>query len=161
MKTEKENRELKELFKSVRKVLVKKGLLKEEVLPEEKEKLCVPEKSKQRRQFPRLKLNRDFNKTIILRIKRPDKSENIKSFANNINLGGLCFETQREFRKNSKLNLRLFFYGDQIPMMKIQARIVWKKKIEITNRYGASFDLIEEKDREALNQYVEANIRKE
>ena len=76
-------------------------------------------------------------------------------------MGGLCFETQREFRKNSKLNLRLFFYGDQIPMMKIQARIVWKKKIEITNRYGASFDLIEEKDREALNQYVEANIRKE
>jgi len=144
LKKKKENQELKKLFKSVKDILAKKGLL-----------------NKERRGSLRLNLSRDFNRTIILRIEHTDKPERIKSFANNVSSGGLGLETKREFEEKDKMNLRLFFYGDQIPMMKIQARIIWKKKIETTNYYGACFDLIEEKDKQVLNHYIESNIRKE
>jgi len=158
LRKQKEDQELKELFKSVRKILVKKGLLKEETSSEQKEKPCISEEPKERRCSPRLNLTRDFNKTIIARINFPNKSENIKSFVNNINLGGISLETKKEMKENDKIKLKLFFYGNQIPMMKVQTRIIWKKNVETTNRYGASFDLIEEKDRKTLNQYIESNI---
>jgi len=165
LKKEKENQELKNLFKSVRKVLAKKGLLNQEKPPQEKvlskeesSTPLIPAKPRERRRFPRLNLARDFNRTIILRITQLEGNENIKSFANNISIGGICLETKREFRKNNKLNFRLFFYGDEIPMMKIQAHIIWKKKAETTNQYGASFDLIEEKDKITLSRYIESNI---
>lgn len=116
--------------------------------------------NKERRGSARLILSRDFNRTIILRIEHADKPERIKSFANNISSGGLGLETKREFKENDKVNLRLFFYGDQIPMMKIQGRIIWKKKVETTNYYGTSFDVIEEKDKQALNQYIESKVDK-
>ena len=168
MRSPEEERELKEYFKSVREILIKRGLLKkEDILSQKrgistkKEKLNNCKDFKKRRRFPRLNLTRDFNKTIILRINQPDKTENIKSFTNDIGYGGLCFDSQRELEKDNKLSLRLFFYGNQIPMMKIQARVIWKKRAETTKQYGASFDLVEEKDKEALNRYIEANIGKE
>ena len=160
LKKEKEDQELKELFKSVRKILVKKGLLKKETSPEQKEKPQISEEPKERRRSSRLSLTKDFNKSIILRMNQLNKSENIKAFADNISCGGLCLETKRQLKKNSKINLRLFFYGDHVPMIKIQARIIWKKEIETTNHYGASFNSIEEKDKESLNRYIESNIIK-
>lgn len=165
LRSPEEKHELRELFKRVKEILIKRGLLKkEDILSQKreistkKEKLNSRKDFKERRRFPRLNLTRDFNKTIILRINQPDKIENIKSFANNISSGGLCFDNQREFEKDNKINLRLFFYGDQIPMIKIQAYIVWKKKIETTNYYGIYFDLIDEKDKVLLNSYVESKI---
>ena len=158
MKKKNGKQELKELFKSVKEVLVKKGLLKEEVPAKQKEEPFIPQEPKEKRHFPRLNLTRDFNRTIILRITQPESDENIKSFANNISIGGICLETKREFRKNNKLNLRLFFYGDEIPMMKVQGRIIWKKALETINYYGVTFDLIEEKNKAILNQYVESKI---
>jgi len=161
LRSPEEERELKEFFKSVRGVLIKRGLLKEgdmlsqkQEIPTKKERSNSHKKFKERREFPRINLTRDFSRTVILRINQPDKSENIKSFAENISNGGLCFDSQREFEKDNKLNLRLFFYGDQIPMLKIQTYIVWKKKIETTNYYGIYFDLIDEKDKALLNNYI-------
>jgi len=162
LKKKKDDQELKELFKSVKEVLVRKGLLNGEVLAKQKQKeeSLIPREPKEKRRFSRLNLTRDFNRTIILKIEYPERSENIKSFANNISLGGVSLETKKELRESDKINLRLFFYGDRIPMMKIQAHVIWKKKVETTNQYGASFDLMEEKDKEVLNRYIEESIRK-
>jgi len=51
--------------------------------------------------------------------------------------------------------LRLFFYGGQVSSMKIQTRIVWKRKTELMNEYGVSFDLLEEKESLELKRYIE------
>ena len=162
MKKKNGKEELKELFKSVKEVLVKKGLVEGEVLAKQKQKeeAFIPQEPKERRRFPRLNLTRDFNRTVILKIEYPERSENIKSFANNISLGGIALETKKELRESDKINLRLFFYGNRIPMMKIQAHVIWRKKAETINYYGASFDLMEEKNRKILNDYIESNIAK-
>ncbi len=138
--------------------LIKKGLLKRELSPEEKERPWVPGKSQERRQFPRLGLSRDYSRTIILRIESQNRPESLKSFAKNISSDGLCFETKEEFQEKDPVNLRLFFYGDIVPIMKIQAYIKWKRETTPINYYGVSFDLLEEKDKLKLNNYIQSKI---
>jgi hypothetical protein len=157
---EKELQEVKDSFESLKEVLIKKGEVKELTMPEEKGKLWIPGRSPERRSFSRLDLTRDYNRTIILRIESEDKTKSIKSFANNIGLDGLCFETRSEFNENQILNLRLFFFGDKVPMMRIKARIIWKKVIPPVNHYGVSFISIEEKDKTELSRYIESKILK-
>lgn len=157
---EKELQEVKDSFESLKEVLIKKGEVRELTTLEEKGKLWIPGRSPERRSFPRLDLTRDYNQTIILRIETEDKSKSIKSFANNISLEGLCFETRSEFNENQILNLRLFFFGDKVPMMRIKARIIWKKVIPPVNHYGASFVSMEEKDKTNLSHYIESKILK-
>jgi len=156
----KEFQEVKDSFESLKEVLIKKGEVKELTTPEEKGKLWIRGKSVERRGFPRLDLSRDYNKTIILRIETEDKSKSIKSFANNIGLGGLCFETRSEFRDRERLNLRLFFFGDKVPMLRIKAVIIWVKTAQPVNIYGLSFVSLEEKDKAELNRYIESKILK-
>ena len=156
----KELQQIKGSFDSLKDVLIKKGEVKELTTPEEKGKLWIPGKSPERRHFPRLDLSKDYNRTIILRIESEDKTKSIKSFANNIGLDGLCFETRSEFNENQILNLRLFFFGDKVPMMRIKARIIWKKVIPPVNHYGVSFISIEEKGKTELNHYIESKILK-
>ncbi|MGB4520511.1 MAG: PilZ domain-containing protein, partial [Candidatus Omnitrophota bacterium] len=107
---------------------------------------------------PRLDLSKDYNRTIILRIESADKLKNIKSFANNIGLRGLCFETRRDFEEKETINLRLFFFGDKVPILKIKAEIIWKKTVLPVNYYGVSFVSMEEKDKANLSQYIESKI---
>lgn len=156
----KEFQQVKGSFDSLKDVLIRKGEVKELTTPEEKGKLWIPGKSPERRRFPRLDLSKDYNRTIILRIETEDKSKSIKSFANNISLEGLCFETRSEFNENQILNLRLFFFGDKVPMMRIKARVIWKKVMPPVNHYGVSFISIEEKDKTELNHYIESKILK-
>jgi len=40
---------------------------------------------------------------------------------------GLCFETRKEFQEKEIINLRLFFFGDRVPILKIKAKVIWKK----------------------------------
>lgn len=156
----KEFQQIKGSFDSLKEVLIKKGEVKELTTPEEKGKLWIPGKSPERRHFPRLDLSKDYNRTIILRIESEDKSKSIKSFANNISAEGLCFETRSDFREKEVINLRLFFFGDKVPMMRIQARIIWKKSEPPINRYSATFTHLEEKDKIELNRYIESKIVK-
>lgn len=156
----KEFQEAKESFESLKEVLIKKGEVKELTMPEEKGKLWIPRKSSERREFPRLDLSKDYTRTIIVRIESQDKSKSIKVFANSISLEGLCFETRSDFKEKETINLRLFFFGDKVPMMRIQAHVVWKKSEPPLNRYAVTFTHLEEKDRIELIRYIESKIAK-
>jgi hypothetical protein len=156
---EKEVVEVKGSLESLKEVLVNKGLAKKISSPEGEGELWIPGKSPEKRQLPRLDLSRDYNRTIILRIESLDKSKSIKSFANNIGLGGLCFETRRDFEEKEAINLRLFFFGDKVPIIKIKAEIIWKKTVLPVNYYGVSFVSIEEKDKASLSHYIESKTR--
>ncbi len=153
-----EYEKLKSSYESLKDTLVERGLAKKAVSEEGKETLWIPGKSEERRILPRLTLTRDYNKTIILRVESLSKSELIKTFADNICSEGLCFESKKEFEEKEPLTLRLFFYGDRIPSMKIQARIVWQKTIGPINYYGVSFSLLDEKDKLELTRYIESKI---
>lgn len=113
-----------------------------------------------KREFRRLLLTRDYNRTIILRIDFPNKSESIKSFVNNISSEGLCFESKKEFTESEPINLRLFFYGDRIPIIKIQGQIVWKKRQNLINYYGVFFEWLDEKDKLKLDRYIDSKVEK-
>jgi len=150
--------EVKGSLESLKEVLVEKGIARKFTTAGKEGELWIAGKSSEKRQLPRLDLSRDYNRTIILRIEFPDKSKSIKSFANNIGLRGLCFETRRDFEEKETINLRLFFFGDKVPIIKIKAEIIWKKTILPVNYYGVSFVSIEEKDRANLSYYIESKI---
>ena len=158
LKKEKETEQVKNSYESLKEVLVNKGLAKKLSFPKGEEELWIPGKSSEKRQLPRLDLSKDYNRTIILRIESPDKSKSIKSFANNIGLGGLCFETRRDFEEKETINLRLFFFGDKVPILKIKAEIVWKRTDSPVNHYGISFVLLEDKNKTELSRYIESKI---
>lgn len=153
-----EYEKLKSSYESLKDMLVERGLAKKAISAEGKETLWIPGKSEERRRLPRLTLTRDYNKTIILRVESLGKSELIKAFADNICSEGLCFESKKEFEEKEPIMLRLFFYGDRIPTMKIQAHIVWKRTIGPINYYGVLFDLLDEKDKLELNRYIESKL---
>ncbi len=158
LQKEKEYQEVKNSLESFKEILLEKGYVKKLTSPEEKDAFWIPEESPEKRYFPRLDLTRDYNRTIILRIESHDKSKSAKSFANNIGPEGLCFETRKEFQEKEKINLRLFFFGDRVPILKIKAKIIWKKIDSPVNRYGISFILLEEKAKQELNHYIESKI---
>lgn len=159
LKKEKEFEQLKCYVDSLRGELEKKGLVKKQLSPEEKEKPWIPGSSQERRRPLRLPLTKDWNRTIITRIESKDLSQRVKSFANNISIGGLFFETEKDFKEREPINLRLIFYGDIVPMIKIQAHIAWKKVGSAINYYGVAFDSLEEKDELELNRYIELKNR--
>ena len=158
LQKEKEYEQLRNSFESTKATLIEKGLIRRELSPEEKEKPWIPEESKERRFSPRVPLTRDFIRTIIARIESPNIAQSIKSFARDISSEGLCFETTKEFGEKEPINLRLFFYGDPVPSIKIQAHTVWKKAVGPINYYGVYFDSIDEKDKVELNRYMESKI---
>lgn len=157
---EKEVVEVKGSLESLKEVLVGKGIAKKLTTAEKEGELWIAGKSPERRELPRLDLSKDYNRTIILRIESADKSKSIKSFANNIGLGGLCFESRTEFKEKEVINLRLFFFGEKVPMMRIRAKLNWSKADSPVNHYGISFVSLEEKDKTELNRYIESKIAK-
>lgn len=158
LKKEKETEQVKNSYEFLKEVLVNKGLAKKLSFPKGEEELWIPGKSLEKRQLPRLDLSRDYNRTIILRIESPDKSKSSKSFANNIGLGGLCFEARKDFEEKETINLRLFFFGDKVPILKIKAEIIWKKTDSPVNHYGVSFVSLEDKNKTELSRYIESKI---
>lgn len=160
LRKEKEQEQLKRSYESLKEVLVKKGLVKKTLSPNGKESLWISGQSAEKRGSSRLILTRDYNRTVILRIDSPDKSESIKSFVNNISSEGLCFESRKEFTENEPINLRLFFYGVRIPIIKIQGQMAWKKKIGLGNYYGVFFEWLDEKDKLKLDHYIDSKTGK-
>jgi len=161
-KKDKVYEELKDSLWTLKEKLVKKELKEKDLSPEEEK---VPWEVKElagggKRGSRRLPLTRDFNKMIILRVKSSNLSQSIKAFAKNVSSEGLSFETKKEFKESEPINLRLFFYGASIPSMKIQTHIVWKRKTESMNKYGVSFNLLEEKESLELNRYIETKKEK-
>ncbi len=171
---EKEVVEVKGSLESLKEVLVEKGIAKKFTTAGKEGELWIVGKSPDRREFPRLDLSKDYNRTIILRIdgsttltinpersrriESADKSKSIKSFANNIGLEGLCFETRHEFNEKERISVRLFFFGDKVPMMRLRAKVIWSKIDTPVNRYGISFTSQEEKDKTNLSRYIEAKM---
>ncbi|MDP2939947.1 MAG: PilZ domain-containing protein [Candidatus Omnitrophota bacterium] len=155
---EKEIVETKDSLESLKEVLVEKGIAKKLTTVEKKGELWITGKTAEKRELPRLDLSKDYNRTIILRVESADKSKSIKSFANNIGLEGLCFETRHEFNEKEKISVRLFFFGDKVPMMRMQAKVIWSKMDTTVNRYGISFTSQEEKDKTNLSRYIEAKM---
>lgn len=156
LQKEKEYGQLRNSFESLRDPLMK---MEKELSPARKKGAsCAPEKPQERRSFPRLSLTRDFNKTVIIRIESPNMPKVVKSFANNISSGGLCFETKEGFKVKNPINLRLFFYGGRAPMIKIRAKTTWKKIVGEINHYGVSFSSLDEKDKSELNSYIESKM---
>jgi hypothetical protein len=160
LQKEKECQEVKNSLESFKEILLEKGYVKKLTSPEEKDAFWIPGESSEKRDSSRLDLTRDYNRTIILRIESQDKSKSIKSFANNIGMEGLCFETRKEFQEKEIINLRLFFFGDRVPILKIRAKVIWKKTDSPVNRYGIYFISLEEKDKQELNHYIESKIAK-
>ena len=155
---EKEVVEVKGSLESLKEVLVEKGLAKKLTTAKKEGELWISGKSEERRESPRLDLSKDYNRTIILRIESADKLKNIKSFANNIGLEGLCFETRHDFGEKEVISLRLFFFGDRVPIIKIRAKILWKKTVLPVNYYGVSFVSLKEEDKGNLSNYIESKI---
>jgi len=153
-----ETEQVKNSYESLKEVLVNKGLVKKTSSSEGEGELWIPSKSPEKRLLPRLDLSRDYNRTIILRIESLNKSKSLKSFANNIGLGGLCFEARKDFEEKEAINLRLFFFGDKVPILKIKAEIIWKKTDSPVNHYGVSFVSSEDKDKTSLSRYIESKI---
>jgi len=158
LQREKEVVKIEGSLEFLKEVLVEKGIAKKLTTAGKKGELWITGKTAERRELPRLNLSKDYNRTIILRIESSDKSKSIKSFANDIGLEGLCFETRHEFNEREKLNVRLFFFGDKVPMMRMQAKVVWSKIDTPVNRYGISFTSQEEKDKTNLSRYIESKI---
>ncbi len=158
LQKEKEVVEVKGSLESLKEILVEKGIAKKFTTAGKEGELWISGKSEERREFPRLDLSKDYNRTIILRIESADKSKSIKSFANNIGLEGLCFETRIDFEEKEAINLRLFFFGDKVPIIKIKAEIIWKKTVLPVNYYGVSFVSLKEDDKGNLSNYIESKI---
>lgn len=174
---EQENWRLNDSIESLKGELAKAKSMKERASPMEKERLGVAQKSKEsqsvqkskegqlaqkfqeRRASPRLPLIKDFNRTVILRIESPERPESIKGFARNISMGGICFEAVRKFNERDPVNLRLFFYGSQVPATKARGRIVWKGAAGQVNYYGVCFVWLEEDKKEQLSSYINSNIK--
>jgi hypothetical protein len=157
---EKKCEQLKESGETFKDVLIKRGIAKELTSPEGKQELWILGKSPERRDSPRLSLSKDFHNTVILKIELPGTSQQIKSFAENISSGGLCFQAQKELDNNQPINLRLFFYGGEVPNFKTQGWIIWKKTQDAKNYYGITFEGLSEKVKSELQHYIEANIPK-
>ncbi|MBU4312242.1 MAG: PilZ domain-containing protein, partial [Candidatus Omnitrophica bacterium] len=157
LEKEGEYKKLKTSYESLENTLIKKELAKKLLSLEGEKRLWISGKSQEKRTFPRLSLTKDFKKTIVLRIESPNKPH-LRSFAKDVSSKGLCFEAEREFDEKEPVNLRLFFFGDRVPMIKAQARIIWKRKVGQVNYYGVSFDLLEEKDKLELSQYIKSKI---
>lgn len=155
---EKEYGQLKETGETFKDVLIKRGIAKELTSPEGKQELWILGKSEDRRILPRLTLTKDFHNTVILKVELPGISKPIKSFAENISTGGLCFESSQELDDNQFINLRLFFYGGKVPNFKTQGWIVWKKTQDAKNYYGITFEGLSEKVKSELQHYIETNI---
>ena len=158
LQKEKEVVEAKGSLESLKEVLVEKGLAKKFTAPGREGELWIAGKSTERRGLPRVDLSKDYNRTIILRIESADKPKSIKSFANNIGLEGLCFETRHEFDEKEKISIRLFFFGDKVPMMRLQAKVIWSKIDMPVNSYGISFISQEEKDKTDLSRYIDSKM---
>lgn len=158
LQKEKEVVEVKGSLESLKEVLVEKGLAKKLTTAEKEGELWISGKSEERRESSRLDLSKDYNRTIILRIESADKLKNIKSFANNIGIEGLCFETRHDFGEKEAISLRLFFFGDKVPIIKIRAKILWKKTVLPVNYYGVSFVSLKEEDKGNLSNYIESKI---
>jgi len=155
---EKEVVEVKGSLESLKEVLVEKGIAKKFTSPGKEGELWIAGKSPDRREFLRLDLSKDYNRTIILRIESADKLKNIKSFANNIGIEGLCFETRHDFGEKEAISLRLFFFGDKVPIIKIRAKILWKKTVLPVNYYGVSFVSLKDGEKASLSNYIESKI---
>ncbi len=176
LQKEKEIVEVKGSLESLKEVLVENGLARKLSTPGREDELWILGKSPERRQIPRLNLSKDYNQTVLLRVesdgqsnpstapgialKQSLKPKSIKSFANNIGLEGLCFETRHEFKEKERIKLRLFFFGDRVPMMRIQAKVIRVKTGSPVNRHGISFTGLEEKDKTELSRYIESKFVK-
>ena len=158
LQKEKEAVEVKGSLESLKEVLVEKGIAKKLTTAEKEGELWISGKSEERRGSPRLDLSKDYNRTIILRIESANKLKNIKSFANNIGIEGLCFETRHDFGEKEAISLRLFFFGDKVPIIKIRAKILWKKTVLPVNYYGVSFVLLKDDEKASLSNYIESKI---
>lgn len=147
---------LKTSFQLLKEKLIQKES-KEKVLSFEEKRISWEVAELERggkRRFWRLPLARDFNKTVILRVKAPNLPRKIRCFAQNVSAGGLCFEVKEEFKVGEPIDLRLFFYGGQVSSIRVQTHIVWKKKQDSVNKYGVCFDSLKEKDKLGLESYA-------
>ncbi|MFH1678295.1 MAG: PilZ domain-containing protein [Candidatus Omnitrophota bacterium] len=155
---EKECGQLKETNEALKDILVKRGIARQLTIPEEKGEFWIHGKSPERRNLPRVALTKDFHNTVILKIELTDSLKQIKSFAENISLDGLCFETKSELDEKNPLNLRLFFYGGKVPNFRTQGWIVWERRCDSKNYYGITFEGLSEKVKSGLQHYIETNI---
>ena len=158
LELEKQYERISKTSESLKDVLIKRGIAKELTLPGEKGELWILGKSQDRRNSPRLFLTKDFHNTVILKIGSQSAPGLIKSFAENISSGGLCFKTSKELDDRRPVSLKLFFYGSKVPNFKTQGWIAWKRTAESTSYYGVSFDWQEDKDKLELNRHIESKI---
>lgn len=120
----------------------------------------------ERRRSPRLKEN-----FFIFGKLRSTLVEEFKAITQNINAGGLMFETERDILKDSKLELEIYLplAGDKriIFSIPVMAKIIWARKIEKDNfeegenkyRIGIEFLELKEEDRERIAKYVKEGIQ--
>ena len=148
---------LKNSCESFKDTLVKRGLAKELISAEGRRELWISGKSPEKRALLRLPLTKDFHNTVILKIESSGVSGQIKSFAENISSGGLCFESSYDLNTKQPISLRLFFYGGKVPNLKTHAWIAWKKVVDSKSYYGVSFEDLSEKVKSELKSYIESN----
>ncbi|MFH1856365.1 MAG: PilZ domain-containing protein [Candidatus Omnitrophota bacterium] len=158
LQKQKECEELRNSMELIKKKLVINRIMDESVSLEDGEAFPVKSQSGEKRNFSRLDLSRDYDRTVLLRVTSEDKAKSIKCFAGNIGMGGLCFRVKTAFDEEEILSLRLFFFGERIPMMKVKAKIVWMKKVLSFNYYGVYFISQKEEDGENLKYYIESKL---
>ncbi|MBU1121141.1 MAG: PilZ domain-containing protein [Candidatus Omnitrophica bacterium] len=160
LQKEQECGELKKIIEALKDALVKRKIMGKSLSSQESDKPWISGESAERRELGRLDLSRDYSRSALLRIDSQDKSKTAKCFAGNISLGGLYCESEAEFHEKEILRLRLFFFGDKVPMMRVKAEVIWVKKSPAVNYYGLSLLFQEENNQAELKEYIESHMVK-
>lgn len=160
LQKEQECAEFRKIIEALKEALVKRKIMGKSLSAQEGDRPWIPGDSAERRELNRLDLSRDYSRSVLLRIDSYDKSKTTKCFAGNISFSGLYFESEAEFKEKEILRLRLFFFGDKVPMMRVKAEVVWVKESPLNNHYGLFLLFQEEKNKAELKEYIESHMVK-
>lgn len=121
----------------------------------------------EKRRFSRVKDN-----IFIFGNVMANSAEEFKAFTQDINVGGLMFETERDIPKESKLELEIYQPMDSdkrvIFSIPVLAKVIWTEKREKKNfeqgenRYqiGIEFSEMKDEDRQIVTKYIERELLK-
>jgi c-di-GMP-binding flagellar brake protein YcgR len=114
------------------------------------------------RRYPRLKDNILIFGNLM--------SSPFKAFTQDISVGGLMFESERNISKERQLEIEIYQPADphkhMIFSIAVLAKIIWVKKIVKENfepgenkyRIGMEFSKIKDEDRHRIAEYIENNL---
>jgi hypothetical protein len=116
-------------------------------------KMLFGKKTKNNRVFPRA----EFYQPSYFIVENEDNRAATECWFNNISLGGLAFESERDNLSDSMINI-LYKIGPQLRKDKLQVK--FSKKLMTKWRYGCQFVNVDEQRNSIIAGYVDQKIMK-